>query len=175
MTCRKYTDILVVMTTLNMSNNHLVEALAVPLDERIGFLIYRAHTLGIVTLRRALQAGGHDITPEQLSVLARIREQEGMNQSQLAQKVFKDRHNITRILGLLEKKGLVQRRPDQSDNRAYRLYLSEVGRTTLEKVTPIYINHWREQLSGLSREDIAVLRRILGHISNNLEKVLSRL
>ena len=146
--------------------------MGINLDERIGFLIYRVHTRGVASLRRALQVEGYDITPEQLSVLARIRDREGINQNQLAEKVFKDRHNITRILNLLEKKGHVERRPDESDNRAYRLYLSENGRATLKKAAPVYIKHWKKQLEGLSAEDIEALRKILRHISNNQEKAL---
>lgn len=138
-------------------------------------MVYRIHIRGMVALRRALQAKGFDITPEQLNVLAWLVEQDGMNQSQLGEKILKDRHNMTRILGLLEKKGLVQRCPDENDSRAYRLYLSDAGRAVLREVKPLYINHWREQLDGLSREDIETLRRILEHISDNLEKMLSRL
>lgn len=147
--------------------------MSISLDERIGFLIYRVHTRGVAALRRALQVEGYDITPEQLSVMARLREQEGMNQNQLAEKVFKDRHNMTRMLNLLEKKGFVERRPDESDNRAYRLYLTDTGLDTLKKAAPVYIRHWKKQLEGLNKEDIESLRSILRHISNNQEKILS--
>ncbi|HPJ95548.1 MAG TPA: MarR family transcriptional regulator, partial [Deltaproteobacteria bacterium] len=175
LTHKTYIIILVVMTTLNDKYNQPVGSLNVPFDKRLGFLIYRAHTRGVVAFKRTLQAKGYDITPEQLSVLAWLRQQEGMNQSQLGEKVFKDRHNMTRILGLLEKKGLIDRRPDETDSRAYRLYLSDAGRDILKNLRPIYINHWREQVEGLNKEDIETLRRILGHISDNLENMISRL
>ena len=82
---------------------------------------------------------------------------------------------MTRILSLLEKKGLIERRPDETDSRAYRLYISDAGRDILKNVRPLYINHWREQVEGLNKEDIEALRRILGHISDNLENMISRL
>lgn len=145
-----------------------------PLDESLSFLIYRVHIQGIAALRRALQAGGLEVTPEQLSVMARIREQGGMNQNQLAQKMYKDRPNMTRILVLLEKKGCIERRPDENDSRAYCLYLSETGRAILKKAAPIVLNHWGKRIEGLSPEDIAALRRILNHISGNLEGILAR-
>lgn len=145
------------------------------LDETLGFLIYRVHIQGVAALRKALQAGGLDVTPEQLSVLGRIWEREGINQNQLAQKVFKDRHNMTRILVLLEKKGHIERRPDVNDNRAYRLYLSDSGRSLLEKAAPVVLRHWKQRVEGLTPEDITSLKKILTHLSGNLEKVLARL
>ncbi|HPI92005.1 MAG TPA: MarR family transcriptional regulator [Deltaproteobacteria bacterium] len=145
------------------------------LDESLSFLIYRVHIQGVAVLRRVLHAGGLDVTPEQLGVLARIREQEGVNQNRLAQKVYKDRPNMTRILTLLEKKGYIDRSPDENDNRAYSLYLSETGRAILKKAAPIVLNYWEKRIEGLSREDIAALRRILAHISDNLEGILARI
>lgn len=145
------------------------------IDESPGFWIYRVHMLGTAALRKALQAKGHDVTPEQLTVMARLFEQEGMNQSQLGEKVLKDRHNMTRILNLLEKKGLIERRPDGNDKRAYRLYLTENGRSVLRKAAPVVRIHWEKRIEGLSQEDLRGLRRILGHMSENLLKSLSKL
>ncbi len=56
------------------------------LDESLGFWVYRVHTQGTNALRRAFQAAGYDVTPEQWGVLARLREQEGTSQTQLGRK-----------------------------------------------------------------------------------------
>ena len=146
-----------------------------PLDESLGFLIYRTHTLGVSVLRKMLQAEGLDVTPEQLSVMGRIWEQEGANQNRLAEKAFKDRHTTTRILSLLQKKGFIERKPDEGDSRAYRLFLTRAGRDVLAKAAPVVMRHWKKRQEGLSRDDIAALRRILGRIADNLEDQLSKL
>ena len=74
-------------------------------DESLGFWIYRIYAQASSRLRRTFQAHGYDCTPEQWGVMTRLRDEEGMNQSQLGERTFKDRHNITRILDLLEKRG----------------------------------------------------------------------
>ena len=107
------------------------------LDESLGFWVYRIHTQGTNALRRAFQAAGYDLTPEQWGLLARLREAEGSNQTQLGEKMLKDRHNITRILNLLEKRGYIERRPDEADKRIYRVFLTKSGRAVQEKLTPM--------------------------------------
>jgi hypothetical protein len=61
-----------------------------PLDDLFAFRIYRMHTQGESLLWRKFRAAGYDITTEQLGVLASLREHEGMNQSQLGEKMYKD-------------------------------------------------------------------------------------
>jgi DNA-binding MarR family transcriptional regulator len=138
-------------------------------DESLGFSIYRVHTQGTNALRRAFQAAGYDVTPEQWGVLARLREEEGMNQTQLGEKMLKDRHNITRILNLLEKRGYIERRPDESDKRVYRVFLTAAGRATHEELAPIVMNHRRLTFGGLAQEDLRKMRILLERMVKNLE------
>lgn len=49
----------------------------------------------------------YDITPEQWLVLYHIGEHEGLNQKEVAAKADKDQPTTTRILDLLEKKGIL--------------------------------------------------------------------
>jgi DNA-binding MarR family transcriptional regulator len=142
------------------------------LDQSLGFSIYRVHTQGTNVLRRAFQAAGYDVTPEQWGVLARLREEEGANQTQLGQKTLKDRHNITRILNLLEKRGYIERRPDKADKRAYRVFLTAAGRATQEELAPIALDYRKSAFKGLTQEDLWTMRILLERIVKNLEKRL---
>ena len=142
-----------------------------PLDESLSFLIYRVHTQGAASLRKAFLSAGVDLMPEQWAIMARLNVEEGMNQSRLGQKTFKDRHNINRIINILEKRGLIERLPDDLDNRANRLYLTMSGRTLLEQSTPVVQKHFKQRFSGLSANDLTIFRRILEDIINNIEKI----
>ena len=122
-------------------------------------------------MRKAFLAAGFDLTPEQWAIMARIRDNEGLSQSQLGERTFKDRHNINRIVNLLEKRGYTERRLDEADKRAYRLFLTKSGTDTLKKSTPIVLKHFKMRFSGLSAGDMAVLRRILEHVVRNIEKI----
>jgi DNA-binding MarR family transcriptional regulator len=79
----------------------------------------------------------HDLTPEQWAVLLGLREQEGLNQNQLGEKTFKDRHNITRILKQLDKRGYIEKLHDKKDKRAFHVYLSPAGRSLIKKLKPV--------------------------------------
>ena len=142
------------------------------LDESLGFWVYRVHTQGINALRRAFQAAGYDVTPEQWGVLARLRGHEGASQTQLGEKTLKDRHNITRILNLLEKRGYVERRPDETDKRVYRIFLTETGRAAQEELAPIVLEHRKSIFKGLGYEDRQTMRNLLERIVKNIERRL---
>jgi DNA-binding MarR family transcriptional regulator len=144
-----------------------------PLNESLVFWVYRIRTQSVAVLRRAFQAAGYDLTPEQWGVLARVGKHEGMSQSQLGKETFKDRHNITRIVNILEKRGYIERQPDNIDKRAYRLFLTESGRIIQKELTPVVLNHLKGMFSGLSSRDLRTLLRIFEHTVNNLEKRLT--
>jgi len=141
------------------------------IDELPSFWIYRVHIQGAVSLRKAFLDAGFDLTPEQWGVMTRLRNNEGMNQNQLAERTFKDRHNINRILNLLEKHSYIKRRPDKSDKRAHRIFLTKSGKMIQEKLTPIVLNNIQQRFKDFSPEDLSTLRRILEHITKNIEGI----
>jgi DNA-binding MarR family transcriptional regulator len=141
-----------------------------PMDELLSFWVYRMQTQSSTVLRRAFEAAGYILTGEQWGVLTRLKEDEGINQSQLGEKMLKDRHNVTRILNLLEKRGYIKRRADSADMRAYRIFLTQEGRAVQESLNSIVENHLKNMYGGLSPEDLAAMRRIVERVVRNLEK-----
>lgn len=139
-----------------------------PLDDSPGFIIHLLDTQMKAALQRAFQSKGLDLTPEQWGLLNRLWETEGIHQSILAERTGKDRHNITRILNLLEKKGLTRRVPDPDDRRRYKIYLTEPGRELKRKLPPIVIELLEKCLEGLTQKDLQDLERIHKHILRNL-------
>lgn len=140
------------------------------LHEALGFSIYRLFSQSSNLLRRTFQAEGLDLTPEQWGVLTRLREEEGMNQSHLGEKTFKDRHNITRILNLLEKRGCIERRPDEGDRRIYRLFLTESGLALQKRLDVIVRAHRAALFKGLQTADMKALQERFDLIIRNIEK-----
>ncbi len=139
-----------------------------PRNESPGFLIYRTAVLLKAGLRRAFQAKGLDVTPEQWSVLGSLWEREGVHQSRLAEKTEKDRHNITRILDLMEKRRLIQRKADRNDKRCQRIYLTEAGKELELELIPIAADFLDQAFDRLTDKDVSALKRILGQIMCNL-------
>ena len=138
------------------------------LDESLGFWLYRSHIQVSAALRQAFQDAGHDLTPEQWAVLLGLQEKEGLNQSQLGEKTYKDRHNITRILKQLDKRGYIEKLHDKKDKRAFRVYLSPAGRGLLGELKQVVLKH-RDRLSnGFSKDDLMNIRDYLHRIVDNL-------
>jgi DNA-binding MarR family transcriptional regulator len=141
------------------------------LDESLGFWLYSSHIQVSAALRHALHDAGYDLTPEQLAVLLRLLEQEGLNQSQLGEKTFKDRHNINRILKQLDKRGYIEKLHDKKDKRAFCVYLSPAGRSILKKLNPIALRHRDRVCNGFSKDDLLKIRDYLRRIVDNLRRL----
>lgn len=141
-----------------------------PLDESPTFWVYRAHTQGSNLFRKTLLAAGHDLTPEQCGVLVRLRDLQGINQSQLGKNLYKDRHSITRILNLLEERGYIERRPDGTDRRVYRIFLTREGGALGDTLIPLIADHLDRVFSGLTDEDLLSMRKALEQIIKNIER-----
>jgi DNA-binding MarR family transcriptional regulator len=121
------------------------------------------------SLRRVFIAEGYDITPEQWGVLCLVCRQPGLTQSDLAEKMTKDKPTITRILDRLEKKNLVGRRQNARDRRSFTIHPTAEGLKlfpVLEKIVLSFADHILGDLSG---ERIAAFLETLRHIAAQAE------
>jgi DNA-binding MarR family transcriptional regulator len=139
------------------------------LDQSFGYNINRAAHRLEYELLQAFKRGGHDITPQQWAVLNRLWEQDGLSQVEIADRTFKDRPVITRIVDILERKGVVVRRPDAQDRRVIRVYLTPKGKTYQETLVPLAEEALKRGRAGISEEELAVMTAALRKIIANLE------
>ena len=98
---------------------------AYPLENSPGYLINQLSAKMNAVLQRAFRSAGYNITAQQWAVLNRLWEENGIHQSLLAERTTKNRHNVSRMLTLLEKQGLLKRRLDSEDARLQRIYLTK--------------------------------------------------
>jgi MarR family transcriptional regulator, organic hydroperoxide resistance regulator len=140
-----------------------------PIEELLLYWVYRVQTEGVALLSRRFKGAGYDVTPEQFGVLARLKVNEGMNQTQLGDRMLKDRHNMTRILSLLEARGYIERRRDGGDRRIFRIFLTESGRVVQEELAPILARHIEDLLDGIVDHDQQGMCRTLKQIVTNIQ------
>lgn len=117
---------------------------------------------------QVLTEHGVHISSEQWVVLKRISDDEGINQREVADLTFKDPASVTRILDLLEKSSLVERKPDEHDRRTYNLFLTDQGRALVAKVTPLAREIRATGLEGISEKEQDVFKRVLRKIYENV-------
>lgn len=116
-----------------------------------------------------LHAAGIDITIDQWLVLKTIKESSDITLQQVGVAVFKDFASITRIVQLLERKGLLRRRPHPTDGRRSELALTSAGESVIRTVEPIAQANRRQALDGIDAEEVARLRAVLKRITGNCE------
>lgn len=108
------------------------------------------------------------ITVDQWVLLKIIEEHGQISQVDIAQEALKDTASITRILDLLQKKGLVQRIDDDFDRRKYMISLTADGKGFFNRMLP-HVSQIRDQVvKGLSKEEIQALKSTLNKIRRNL-------
>ena len=120
-------------------------------------------------LQKRFNENGLEITPQHWNVLSRLWETDGLHQSDLAKKSHKDRHNITRIVNLLEKNGFVYRIPDSKDKRLLLVYLTEKGKSAQGKLTEIVKDFLTDAFKGFSSEEIEQLQMMNLRVLSNLD------
>lgn len=143
------------------------------LKSRIGMKLVR---IGKMTRAIAVQKftqEGHPITPEQMTVLAALIDHDGMYQRQISAITLKDRPNITRIINILEKMGLVTRKPDVNKRKIYKIFITEDGRKVFDKVIPTALELWQKTIEGVPEDDLRVTLKVLQKFKENLEEDLN--
>ena len=116
-----------------------------------------------------LSAAGIDITIDQWLVLKTLHESPDITLHQIGTSVFKDFASVTRIVQLLERKGLLRRKPHPNDGRRSELVLTSAGESVIRTVEPIAQANRRQALDGIDADDIARLRAVLKRITDNCD------
>lgn len=101
----------------------------------------------------------------QFDVLARVGAAEGIVQQRLADSLLVTKGNVAQLLDRMEKRGLIERRPE---GRIKRLYLTEEGRYLFAEVVPAHEALIDERLSVLSKEEQRQLSAILRKLDRSL-------
>ena len=142
-------------------------------DRRLQDVLFYSLESAIKAYRRfaqaRLSAAGIDITIDQWLVLKTIHESADVTLQQVGAAVFKDFASVTRIVQLLERKGLLRRKPHPNDGRRSELALTGAGESVIRTVEPIAQAYRRQALEGVDAEAVARLRAVLKRITENCD------
>jgi DNA-binding MarR family transcriptional regulator len=118
-------------------------------------------------LQKQLTEAGFDLTVDQWVLIDHIYRKQGISQNELAEMTFKDPPTVTRIIDLLEKKGLVERGPAAGDRRKFNLFLTKDGQAIYNQAFPIVADIRRKGWGSLSDADYQHFVRIMDSIYQN--------
>ncbi len=124
-----------------------------------------AHALRRAFDRRVAPLG---VTRAQWRALAWLARQPGLRQVELADRLDVEPITLCRIVDRLEEAGLVERRRDPDDRRAWRLHLTDKGVPLVEKLRALAGELAREAFDGVPPETIDTLRDSLARVRDNI-------
>lgn len=114
---------------------------------------------------RARRSGA---TGTQWRTLKILERREGINQGQLAEMLEVEPITACRMIDRLEESGLVERRRDPADRRAWQIFLTEKSRPILAELHVTAAGMIEDLLQGLSPTQREALIAALGVMRSNL-------
>jgi DNA-binding MarR family transcriptional regulator len=104
-----------------------------------------------------------------IAVLGLLAERGDLSQRQLIEIMDADKSTMVYLIDELERQGLVQRRPDPADRRAYAVHLTDGGRDRLGEAGLVVRRVENDFLAPLAARERTrlndMLRRIAEHVS----------
>jgi MarR family transcriptional regulator, organic hydroperoxide resistance regulator len=108
-----------------------------------------------------------NLTPPQYAILNLLWERDGRPFKEFADAMMCSRATITGIIDTLERKALVERRPNPEDRRSLLATLTEAGKS-LQKDTPSLDQMYQSCCAGLSALEFQQLSFLLNKLNNSL-------
>ncbi|MBA4317522.1 MAG: MarR family transcriptional regulator [Flavobacterium sp.] len=109
------------------------------------------------------------LTKEQWTILGVLWQDDGCSQQNLADKTYKDKPGITRLIDNLEKENLVERRPDSKDRRLNLIFLTPKGKIIEKEVIEIVNQTINDAVKGIDPQNLKIVKETFLQIYDNLE------
>ncbi len=111
-----------------------------------------------------------EITPEQYVVLSMLSEDTLLYQNKLCEELHKDKSNMTRILSVLEEKGLIEKiQATENKKQVNQIKITTRGKELRDKITPQIQTTREKYLDGISQDDLYTCIKVLNQIQENLK------
>lgn len=137
--------------------------------ETLGFLLSDVSRLLRRRFDERARASGASVA--QWRVLKILERQPGLNQGQLAELIEVEPITACRMIDRLEEAGLVERRRDPADRRAWRIHLTEKADPIIADLYVLADGMIEDALHGLSPAQRDALVAALNTIRSNLTSV----
>lgn len=141
------------------------------MSENIGFLLNDTARL----FRRAFNVRAREsgMTALQWRLLIYLRRNPGIRQGPLAELIEVEPITLSRMVDRLADAGLVERRADPSDRRAWQLYLPPEAEARLEAFREKAVTLTDDATEGMDPADLATLTMLVEKVRANLSRKLN--
>jgi len=128
-------------------------------SKSIGFLLAKAYQRACALYKETFDS--YELTPQQFGLLRFLWEEDGITQVELSARSQIDRTTIGGLIDRLEQAGLLQRLPHPDDRRAYRIALTDAGKSLEAELAPLGEELHRAILEPLTPAEVQSLLAIL--------------
>jgi MarR family transcriptional regulator, transcriptional regulator for hemolysin len=147
---------------------HLLEV-STPMEANSSTLDFLLHDVARLLRKRFEQhASGSGLTRSQWQMLTYLAQNEGINQSKLAELLDMEPITLCRIVDKLQACGLIERHPHPSDRRVWILRLTPAAHPKLMQIREFGDKTRGEALAGVSDIDGSHLLKTLLALKSNL-------
>ena len=126
-------------------------------------------------LQESLNKIDSNLTKEQMVVLKKLHDQDGLNQNELAFLTLRNKSSLTRLLTKMENKKYITRKQSVEDKRINRVYITQLGRGIFQKTKPVMaalIKRMEKNISENERHQIIkILKKIQVNFNSSTEPI----
>lgn len=138
------------------------ETLPIEIEKTVGFLLAKAYQRACLIFKEHFDQ--YDLTPQQFGLLGFLWREDGISQALLSAKSQIDRTTMGGLIDRLEKEGLVVRKSDPVDRRAYRICLTEKGKALEPELAPLAMRAQDMFIAKLDPQEVETLKSLLEKI-----------
>ena len=118
---------------------------------------------------------GLDLTKEQMIVLKRLHNDDGLSQNELAFLTLRNKSSLTRLLSKMEKKGYISRQQSKEDKRINNVYLTQKGKEVFHLTKPVIkkmITKMEKNITTSEKKEIiTILKKIQNNFDSKIESI----
>ncbi len=122
-------------------------------------------------VQRRFEEAKLEMGMEGFVILMRIHQNDGMDQTQLAESIDRDKPSVTRALDILEKNAWLLRTVNPDDRRSHRLTLTEEGQRALERAMPMAHGIFMQIFDPIPDTDYEVFMSVLRTLRHQLDSL----
>jgi DNA-binding MarR family transcriptional regulator len=150
----------------------ITEPEVIPNRSRVSYLVYRVERRLRVRLDEAVRQ--HGVTTTEYVTLSVLRRHDAMSSAQLARWAFVTPQAMNALIGKLEKRRLIRRRPDPNHGRVRRASVTAKGLEVLARCDRAMDTIEADMLRDVPSEALELLGRTLATCAHSLEATRPR-
>lgn len=135
-------------------------------DQSPNFYIYSIQAAAFANLNEVLRP--HGITTPGWRVLANLQERDGVSLRELAAQTSIDVSNLSKLIGVLQKRGLVTKRASKEDARVILIKITAAGRRKFHEALPYAREILDLSVVGFTSEEQTQFMDLLRRMKQNV-------